>query len=164
MLTRRAFLQGVGAAGGTLTVAPSLPLAGQSTWPPASILMQTPIASPSRQYAVAFTDVEYRRDGDEAFLARVYQPQGAEPFPALLDIHGGAWIALDRTSNTPISEVLAASGLVVFAPDFRNGTPATPYPASLLDINYATRWLKAHARDVNASPDRVGGMVRAPST
>ena len=33
-----------------------------------------------------------------------------------------------------------------------------PYPSSLADINYATRWLKVHAADFNADPATVGGL------
>ena len=36
------------------------------------------------------TDIIYRSEGDIALKARVYQPQGPGPFPALLDVHGGA--------------------------------------------------------------------------
>jgi acetyl esterase len=76
----------------------------------------------------------------------------------MLSIHGGQWVRGDRTAGAGDSNMLAASGLVILAPDFRNGSPETPYPMALTDINYATRWFKAHARDFNTSPDRVGGM------
>src|SRR5581483_5914249 len=39
--------------------------------------------------------------------------------------------------------------------DFRMGG-ADPYPSSLQDINYATRWLKAHAPALQAVPASVG--------
>src|ERR1043166_7096187 len=105
-----------------------------------------PRYDPAARYELATEDVEYRRDGDEVYLARVYRPQGAGPFPALLDIHGGAWSMGDRLNDAPMDEALAASGLVVVAPDFRLA-PQHPYPASLADVSYATRWLKAHAAD-----------------
>jgi acetyl esterase/lipase len=41
--------------------------------------------------------------------------------------------------------------------DFRCGGKY-PYPSSLADINYATRWLKAHAADFNADAETVGGL------
>src|SRR5581483_4751400 len=41
--------------------------------------------------------------------------------------------------------------------DFRMGG-ADPYPSSLQDINYATRWLKAHAPALQAVPASVGGL------
>jgi acetyl esterase/lipase len=33
-----------------------------------------------------------------------------------------------------------------------------PYPSSLADINYATRWGKAHAADFKADASTVGGL------
>jgi len=109
-------------------------------------------------HEVQVSDVEYRHDGNETFLARLYQPRDGGPFPGLIHIHGGQWTRGDRTGEALICEALAASGLVVFAPDFHNSTPATPYPTSVADVNYATRWLKAHAGELNARPDHLGGM------
>jgi acetyl esterase/lipase len=75
-----------------------------------------------------------------------------------MDVHGGQWTRNDRLGNASISEVLAASGLVVFAPDFHLATPATPYPTALVDVSYAVRWFKAHAGDFNATATHLGGM------
>jgi acetyl esterase/lipase len=112
---------------------------------------------PARRYDVKTEDVEYRRDGEQSWLALVYQPQGPGPFPALLEIHGGAWNNGDRTNNPALAEGLAASGVVVASIDFRMGGQ-DPYPSSLIDINYATRWLKVHAADFNADAVTVGGL------
>ncbi|HEY7294186.1 MAG TPA: alpha/beta hydrolase [Dehalococcoidia bacterium] len=112
---------------------------------------------PARQYTFTTEDVEYRRDGERFWLARLYRPQGAGPFPALLGIHGGAWNSGDRTNNPALAEGLAASGIVVASIDFRMGGQ-DPYPSSLADINYATRWLKLHAAELDADPVTVGGL------
>jgi acetyl esterase/lipase len=112
---------------------------------------------PARRYDYKVEDIEYRRDGERSWLAMVYQPQGSGPFPALLDIHGGAWNNGERTNNPALAEGLAASGVVVASIDFRMGGQ-DPYPSSLADINYATRWLKMHAADFNADATTVGGL------
>ena len=112
---------------------------------------------PTRRGSFTVKDVEYRRDGDRSWLAMVYQPEGDGLFPALLDIHGGAWNNGVRTDNPAIAEELAASGVVVVSIDFRMGG-TDPYPSSLADINYATRWLKLHAADFHADPATVGGL------
>lgn len=111
----------------------------------------------TRRYEFTVRDVEYRRDGDHSWLAMMYLPQGDGPFPALLDIHGGAWNNGTRTDNPAIAEGLAASGVVVASLDFRCGG-AHPYPSSLADINYATRWLKLHAAEFHADAATVGGL------
>jgi acetyl esterase/lipase len=105
----------------------------------------------------AFTvdDVEYLSHGGSALLLRLFKPKGTGPFPLMIDVHGGAWCNQDRTSDAIFNEVLAKSGVVVAALDFRM-PPVAGYPASLADINYATRWLKARAGELNARADRIG--------
>ena len=78
-------------------------------------------------------------------------------FPRCLAVHGGTWTDLDRTSDESISWALAASGVVAAAVDFRVA-PADPYPAAIADINFATRWLKAHAADYRVDPQAIGGF------
>jgi acetyl esterase/lipase len=102
-------------------------------------------------------DVPFFRHADGELLARVYQPQGPGPFPALLDVHGGAWNLGDRLQNELVDTALAASGIVVVAVDFRLA-PHHPYPAQVQDVNLATRWLKVHAGEFNASSERLGGL------
>src|SRR5437868_1181128 len=112
---------------------------------------------PTRQLEFTVEDVEYRHDGRQGWLARLYRPQGAGPFPAVIEMHGGAWNNGDRTNNPALAEGLAASGVFVASIDFRMGGEH-PYPSSLIDINYAIRWLKAHATEFNADPTTVGGL------
>lgn len=116
-----------------------------------------PHYDPSGHYDVVTEDVAYHREGDSSLLARVYRPQGGGPFPTLLDVHGGAWSMGDRLNDAPMDEALAASGMVVVAVDFRLA-PQHPYPASLIDVNFATRWLKAHAEEFGGDPRHLGGL------
>jgi acetyl esterase len=104
----------------------------------------------NRQYKVEVRDAEYQRIAGKPWLLRLYQPQGDGPFPAIVDVHGGAWHNGDRTNNAGVDEALAARGIVVAAVDFRQ-PPEAGYPASTCDINLAVRWLKAHARELHAT-------------
>lgn len=56
-----------------------------------------------------------------------------------------------------MDRALAESGLVVAAIACRQA-PTFTYPAQVADVNYATRWLKAHARDFNAEAHALGGL------
>jgi len=102
-------------------------------------------------------DVEYLRHGDAPLLARTYVPRGAGPFPCVLDIHGGAWVDGDRKQNEAIHKPLAEAGVVVISLDFRC-PPVATYPGSLVDINYATRWVKANAARFKTRAEMVGLM------
>ncbi|MBV9828767.1 MAG: alpha/beta hydrolase [Alphaproteobacteria bacterium] len=106
---------------------------------------------------VRVEDVEYQRQGDRVLLARLYRPVGTGPFPAVIQVHGGAWVHKDRTDNDFMAMALAESGILVASLDFRM-PPEAPYPASLADINLGIRWLKARARTYGSRPDWVGLM------
>src|SRR4029077_4276286 len=67
------------------------------------------------------------------------------------------WASGDRLNNAPLDEALAKSGIVVLAIDFRM-PPAHRYPASIADINFATRWMKAHAAEFGSRRDLVAGL------
>jgi acetyl esterase len=108
-------------------------------------------------HEVEIRDLEYRRAEDGSLLARLYQPKGSGPFPALIEVHGGAWASGDRLNNAPLDEAFAKSGIVVLAVDFRM-PPKHRYPASIADIHYATRWLKAHAGEFSSRAGLVGGL------
>ena len=113
------------------------------------------------RFEIETRDLEYQRHPDGALQARLYKPVGpgnsAAPFPAIVDIHGGAWASGDRLNNAPLDIALAKSGIVVLAIDFRM-PPRHLYPASIADINFATRWLKAHAPEFGGRADLVGGL------
>ena len=112
---------------------------------------------PKAAYEVTSQDIEYRRDGATSLMARVYQPRGAGPFPAMIAVHGGAWSGKEWLQNEPSHRTLAESGLVVAAIQFRTSLDG-PHPAAMEDINYATRWLKRHASRFDASPSQLGGV------
>ena len=110
----------------------------------------------NNRYDVDARDIEYQRLAGKSWMARVYQPKGTGPFPAIIDVHGGAWHNGDRMNNEGIDRALAASGIVVAALDFRQ-PPEAGYPASVCDVNLGTRWLKAHAAEFNGSA-KVGAF------
>ena len=113
--------------------------------------------NPSNQFEIKTWDVEFRKTPTRMLMARIYQPQGEGPFPALLDLHGGAWNNQDRTANQPMDESLARSGILVVAIDLTRA-PEAPYPASVQDANYGVRWLKARAREWNGDPATVAAL------
>jgi len=104
---------------------------------------------------IATQDIEYLRHGAKPLLLRLYKPAGRGPFPTLVDLHGGAWHNGDRTMDQTRHTALAERGILVASLDFRDGVEGA-YPAGVADINYAIRWVKAHARDLGARADGVG--------
>jgi len=107
--------------------------------------------------AIHTEDLEYYRPAGVPLLARFYRPEGQGPFPALLEVHGGAWTAGDRFNNVAIAEHLAARGIAVLSIEFRM-PPATRYPETVADVNYGIRFLKANAERFATQRELVGGL------
>src|SRR5262249_10069274 len=105
-------------------------------------------------YEFTTEDVEYLRHGDRKLIARLYKPNGAGPFAAVVELPRGGSAAGGLTGSPGLDEPLATNGLLAASLEFRHA--ADGYPTSLVDINYAIRWLKAHARDLKVDPGRVG--------
>ena len=107
---------------------------------------------PAAKFDIKVSEVEFRRNqAGRMLMARIYQPNGAGPFPTVLDLHGGAWNAKDRHAEEPMDRALAASGVLVVAIDMTLA-PEAPYPACVQDANYGVRWLKSKARVVERRP------------
>ena len=102
----------------------------------------------------ATNDIEYLRHGERSMMMRLLRPAGAGPFPAVIDLHPGGWAKGDLTECQPRDEVIAAAGIAAAALEFRHADDG--YPTSLIDINYAVRWLKAHAAELAIDRDRIG--------
>ena len=81
-------------------------------------------------------------------------PVGKGPFPLVVDIHGGAWCTWRSEGLRAARSDLARDGFAVAALNFRHA--GSGYPTSLVDINYAVRWLKSHAGKLNLRSDAVG--------
>jgi acetyl esterase len=109
------------------------------------------------KHDVIVEDLEYGKADGAPLVARLYRPRGVTGFPAMVDVHGGAWVANDRLQNAALDQAIAEAGTAVLALDFRMA-PASPYPASIADINLGIRWLKANAAKLGGDARRIGGL------
>src|SRR5207237_7166153 len=101
-------------------------------------------------------DVEYARPGGQPLLARIYRPQAAqaEPWPLLVDVHGGAWTYFNREVDWYFDSALAADGMVVVALAFR--LAPTRYPPAVAAVLAAIRWATRHPPALGARPAAAG--------
>ena len=102
-------------------------------------------------------DLIYQSPGGKDLSATLYRPEGTGPFPAVLEVHGGAWTAGDRFNNVAIAQSLAADGIVVLSIDFRM-PPEARYPTASQDVNLGIRYLKANAERFGSRRDLVGSL------
>src|SRR5215510_4386173 len=153
---RRTFVKAfaLGAAAAPILVAAS-PGIARSAGATGGSRMKT-LYDPAAVFELKVSEVEFRRAaGGRMLMARIYQPQGAGPFPTMLDLHGGAWRRKDRYAEEPMNRAIAASGVLVVAIDLTLSEEA-PYPASVQDANYGVRWLKSRAAAWNGDPSNIG--------
>jgi acetyl esterase/lipase len=91
----------------------------------------------------------------------IYKPADspAAIHPAVLLIHGGGWTGLDKSTMRGMGQVLARSGFVAFAVDYRlfQGED-NRWPAQLDDVQRAVRWLRANAAKYTANSERIGAF------
>jgi acetyl esterase len=111
---------------------------------------------PQARFELEVRELAYRSNARaRKLMARVYRPLGRGLFPALLDLHGGAWNTKDRFANEVMDRAIAESGVLVVAIDLTLA-PEACYPASVQDAHYGVRWLKSKAREWNGDPASVG--------
>lgn len=114
-----------------------------------------PIVHPEEVHRVEIEDVQYAGTTTERLLARVYRPRGGGPYPALVDVHGGAWSHFDRTVDAHYDRALAARGMVVVALDFRQA-PDHKYPTAVADVVAGMRFVRDNAAELGASHEPAG--------
>ena len=99
-------------------------------------------------------------DGGELHLD-IYQAgaRNGGRAPAVILIHGGGWISLDKGTMRGMGQLLARAGFVAFSVDYRLfGAGKNAWPAQLDDVQRATRWVRADADTYGVDPNRVGAF------
>ncbi|TNF62757.1 MAG: alpha/beta hydrolase [Deltaproteobacteria bacterium] len=101
-------------------------------------------------------DVTYREIAGKTLKLDVAMPE--EPGlnrPAIMQIHGGAWIIGDkREQGWPLIGHLAANGWVCFNVNYRL-SPAATWPDHLIDLKYALKWIREHADEYGVDPSFI---------
>lgn len=85
----------------------------------------------------------------------IYRPASGAKIPGVLIVHGGGWIAGDRTMERPFAKQLAVHGFVTIPVSYRLGH-AGRFPAPVHDLKAAVRWLRLHAAEYGVDPARIG--------
>jgi triacylglycerol lipase len=101
-------------------------------------------------------DLTYARQGDESLACDMFIPAGDGPFPAVLVVHGGAWMSGNKGQMTGTAVALAEHGYTACSIDYRLA-PKHHFPAQIDDCKAAVRWLRSHAKEYKIDPQRLGG-------
>jgi acetyl esterase/lipase len=120
------------------------------TSPPTSDLPIEPVVHP------AAGDLAYATASQMQRLD-VYTPEaGILPHPVVVIIHGGGWTMGDKRGELPLAAVpgFLALGYAVASVNYRLA-PDAVFPAQLLDVKAAIRYLRAEAPALGLDPDRI---------
>jgi len=100
-------------------------------------------------------DVVFARVAGRRLKLDVYKPAlpgGPSRRPAILQIHGGAWVFGDkREQGIPVCTHLAAAGWVAFNVNYRL-SPGATFPDHLVDLKHALAWIREHAEEYGVDP------------
>ena len=87
----------------------------------------------------------------------VYLPTSAEMHPALLCLHGGAWLRGSQRQYKSWGPWLAERGYAVVAVDYRLSSQVSPaWPGVWEDVCRSLDWLIANASSLHIDPARIG--------
>ncbi len=101
--------------------------------------------------------------------ADVAVPRGSGPFPVVVYLHGGGWVAGSPKTHRKLGMQFAEAGFLTINVDYRLA-PENPFPAGLEDCVFAIKWAADNARRWNGDGARIavagdsaGGNLTAAS-
>lgn len=106
--------------------------------------------------AVRYMDVTYA-SVSEAQRLDLFIPEGEGPFPLVVIIHGGGFETGSKSGKNEKerTRLLVSHGFAVASINYRLSGEAI-YPAQILDVKTAIRFLRSKADEYNLDPERFG--------
>jgi acetyl esterase/lipase len=147
------------------TTAPAPPPAAVADRPAIRLGSGGPVV-PGVPHRVA-DDIAYGPLPDQVLDVYRSTEPATTPAGAIVYVHGGAWIGGDEDLMSHpfpqlIKDLTANEGWTVISVRYRladdpsvAGDVGTPFPAALLDVNRAVRWVKANAAELGVDPAHV---------
>ncbi len=83
--------------------------------------------------------------------------KGSGTYPAIVWLCGGGWVTQDFNAHVPELIAYAQAGYLVASVQYRLAGECR-FPAQLNDIKAAIRYLRAHAKQLDIDPERIGVM------
>jgi acetyl esterase len=120
-------------------------------------------------HAALREDVEYGQAGGTRLSLDARIPEGHGPFPAVIIVHGGAWVGGDRRGSVmPLFQPLEDAHIASFSISYRlakGGPEGFKLPGSIPqlikfgtavdDVRQAVAYVKSHADEYHVDPDRI---------
>lgn len=101
------------------------------------------------------TDIVYATHDGIELRGDIYTPNGTGPFPAVIAVPGGAWLACERKGLKHWGHYLAKHGFAVFVVQYRVAVNEKMFPEAVCDVVSAVQFVRGSASDLDIDPDRV---------
>lgn len=121
------------------------------------LLLAVPLLAPWRRGVAHDRGVVFGEADGRRLRLDVFRParRADGPLPAVIWVHGGAWILGTRhEQGLPLLNHLAANGWIGFNIDYRLSPPAT-MPDHVQDVKRAIAWVREHADELGVDPSFV---------
>jgi len=106
-------------------------------------------------------NIPYREGDSKSWKLDLAMPEnfGTTPRSAIVIVHGGGWRAGSKKDLVYRDLLLdyAFQGYVTVSVEYRFDQEAA-FPACIEDVKCAVRWLRAHAKEYNINPDKIGAF------
>ncbi|PZX18183.1 pectinesterase [Breznakibacter xylanolyticus] len=102
-------------------------------------------------------NITYATLGERELHCDVFYPKTSvkkKRFPVVLIVHGGGWRSGDKEMDHPMAFELARRGYATICVEYRLSMEAL-YPAAIIDIKTALRWVRASADDFPFDTRRI---------
>jgi alpha-L-fucosidase 2 len=127
------------------------------------------LASAVPAAAARHENVQYATADGQSLVFDAYVPDGPGPHPAAILVHGGAWVAGDKTRSVrPLFEPLERAGIAWFSISYRLPRGSSRDVGSLLslagltavtgqieDVRTAIRYVHSRAAEYSIDPGRI---------
>jgi acetyl esterase/lipase len=102
------------------------------------------------------TGIAYAQHDGVELVGHLYLPAGVKGAPALVAVHGGAWIQGARSAFQYWGPYLAARGIATFAISYRLATKSKMFPQAVQDVMAAVQFVRGKANEFGVDPQRIG--------
>src|SRR3981189_1731991 len=106
-------------------------------------------------HAALVSDIEYGRAQGVPLLLDAFVPDGDGPFPPIIWVHGGGFVAGDKAPYpTSLLDPLVKEGYAWFSVNYRLA-PKNPFPAGPDHVANPVHYIKVHAEHYKVDPRRL---------